>query len=208
MMVLKEAFREQNFLDNLITQATYFISRTENIIQKKQEHMRKASNPEAENEIVEVPRSVEVDYTPNDVVNFIMNVVEEKEKLTKAIAVAKAQSEIDIDSSISLNKTKQTISKILKNMSEIKSGESLSTARAQKFNVAGDPVSYSYDVKTVSTIDFDRNLVKSLAKKLNKDSDVVSTQIDKLNVSLEVDYSPIYEIGDSLDDCIEIFLKK
>lgn len=207
-MVLKEAFREQNFLDSLISQASYFISRTENVVTKKQEHMRKASNPDALDETIEVPKSVDVKYTPNDVVSFIMNVIDEKDKLTKAISVAKAQSETDIDSSISMNKTKQSIAKTLKAMSDIKASEKIETARGRKFNINGEEVGYSYDMKSITTIDFDRNMVKSLAKKLNKESDDISTQIDKLNVGLEVDYTPVYEIGDSLDDCIELFLEK
>lgn len=207
-MVLKEAFRHQNFLDNLISEATNFVCVTSNVVTKTQEHLRKLANPEAENEVIEVPKLVSVDYTPNDIVSFIMNVITEKENLSKAIVLAKAKSEIDIDSFISLNKTKQNVAKFLKNMSEIKSNEKMSKGFGTKFNINGEQVSYSYDVKEITTIDFDRNKVKSLAKRLNKDSDDISTQIDKINVSLEVDYTPVYEIGDSLDDCMEIFLSK
>ena len=205
-MVLKEAFREQNFLDGLIESAIGFLRRTDNVVNKTQKHMRKASNPDAEDEEIKVPKNVEVDYTPNAVVSFIMNVVDEKEKLTKAIVEAKLKSDIDIDSSIAMNKTKQKVATVLKNMSDIKGGEVKKKSMAQKFDINGCPVNYSYDMTEITTIDFDRNLVKSLSKKLTKESDNVSTKIDKVNVDLEVDYSPVYEIGDSLDDCIEVFL--
>lgn len=205
-MVLKEAFRNQNYLEEMINKALTFLSRTDNIITKTQEHMKKASNPDAVNEEVKVPKLVEVTYTPNDVVNFVMNVIGEKEKLTDAIYVAKSSCADDIDSCIAMNKTKQNVIRILKTMAEIKSGEKVSKAYGQKFDINGVPVNYSYDVKETTVIDFDRNKVKAIAKKLTKETDDISTQIDKVNVTLEVAYEPVYEIGDSLDDCIEKFL--
>lgn len=204
-MVLKEAFREQNFLDDLICQALRFISREENVVSKKQEHMRKASNPDAIDEVFNVPKITDVEYTPNDVINFVVDLIDEKEKLTRAIAIAKSQSVIDIDSSISMNKTKQNVSKTLKIISEIKGGEKVFQTRGRKFNVNGDETNYTYDVKETIDIDFDRKVVKGIIKRLNKESDDISTKIDKLNVSLEVDYESKYEIGDSLDDCISEF---
>ena len=208
-MILKEAFRTQNFLDSLINTALSFLSQQDNIVCKKQEHLRKKSNPEAENEIVEVPKSTVFEsskITPNVIIDFVMDLICEKEKLTKAIADAKSNTEIDIDSSITLNRLRQNVANTFSYMSGVKASEQVFSTRGRKFNINGDEVPYSYDVKEVTTIDFDRNKVKALARKLNTQSDTISTKLDLLNVTIEVDYTPKYEIGDSFEDCIITFL--
>lgn len=208
-MILKEAFRTQNFLDNLINTALSFLSQQDNIVYKKQEHLRKKSNPEAENETVEVPKATvfeSCEITPNVIIDFVMDLICEKEKLTKAIAYAKSNTEIDIDSSIALNRLRQNAANTFSYMSGVKASEQVFSTRGRKFNINGDEVPYSYDVKEVTTIDFDRNKVKALARKLNSQSDTISTKIDLLNVTIEVAYTPKYEIGDSFEDCILTFL--
>ena len=208
-MVLKEAFRTQNYLDSLIDRGLMFLNSVSNVTTTKQEHMRKKVNADAENEVIEVPKSTvfENDHiTPNVVVDFIMDVMSEKEKLTSAIAVAKTTAEVDMDSSIALNKTRQGIARILNNMASIKANERVTVGRDYKFNADGDQVSYVYNINEVTTIDFDRTKVKALAKKLNKESDEVSTKLDALNVTINVDYEPKYEIGDSFEDCLNVFL--
>lgn len=208
-MVLKEAFRTQNYLENLINRGLMFLTSTDNVTTKKQEHMRKKVNADAEDETIEVPKSTVFEndkITPNVVVDFVMDVMAEKEKLTYAITVAKAKAEIDIDSSIALNKTRQGIAGILNTMANIKASERITTGRDYKFNNDGDQVLYAYNINEVTTIDFDRNKVKTLVKKLNRESDEVSTKLDALNVTVNVNYTPKYEIGDSFEDCLNVFL--
>lgn len=209
-MVLKEAFRTQNYLENLINRGLMFLSSPCNVTATKQEHMRKKVNADATDEVVEVPKSTTFEndkITPNVVVDFVMDVIAEKEKLTSAIAVAKAGSEIDIDSSIALNKTRQVVANTLNSMANIKASERVTTGRDYKFNADGDQVSYVYSINETTTIDFDRTKVKALAKKLSRESDEVSTKLDALNVTVNVNYESKYEIGDSFEDCLNVFLK-
>lgn len=208
-MVLKEAFRAQNYLENLINRGLAFLTNADNVTTKKQEHMRKKVNADAEDEVIEVQKSMIFEndkITPNIVIDFIMDVMTEKEKLTSAITAAKSTAEIDIDASIALNKSRQSIAGVLNLMAGMKANERTCIGRDYKFNADGDQVSYVYNISEITTIDFDRNKVKSLAKKLNRDSDDVSTKLDALNVTVNVDYTPKYEIGDSLEDCLNVFL--
>lgn len=208
-MVLKEAFRTQNYLEGLVSEGLNFLMRTDNVTTKKQEHMRKKVNTDADDEVIELPKSVEFEneaITPNVVIDFVMDVLTEKEKLTSAIVAAKAKAEIDIDSSIALNKSRQHIAAILHVMCNIKSSEKQIIGRDYKFNVDGVQVPYQYNINEITTIDFDRNKVKGLVKKLSRESDEVSTKLDALNVTVNVDYMPKYEIGDSFEDCLNTFL--
>lgn len=208
-MVLKEAFRAQNYLEGLISEGLNFLMRTDNVTTKKQEHMRKKVNVDAEDEVIKLPKVVEFEnesITPDVVIDFVMDVLDEKEKLTSAIAVAKTSAEIDIDASIALNKSRQHIASILHVMGNIKANEKQIIGRDFKFNVDGVQVPYQYNINEVTTIDFDRNKVKGLVKKLCRKSDEVSARLDELNVTVRVDYTPKYEIGDSFEDCLNIFL--
>lgn len=52
------------------------------------------------------------------------------------------------------------------------------------------------------TIDFDRKDIKGLIKKLTKQCDELSIVLDGLLVTTEVDYTPVFDINDSLEDII------
>lgn len=213
-MILKEAFRNQNFLASLVSLGLNYLQNTDNVVQKKEMHLRSKTNKEAADEeiIATKPTLFEnKNINANTVIDFIMDVLNEKEKLTEAIAEGKAKEKLltdfDMDSAVALNKIKQNVAMIFGIMSNIKGNEVVKRGIGYKFNADGDQVSYFYDVKEVTTIDFDRNKVKALVKKLNKECDETSAKLDLANVTIEVDYVPKYEVGDTLEDCIDKFLE-
>jgi hypothetical protein len=206
-MVLKEAFRYQNYLGSLIDSARSYLNYTDNVTSKKQEHYRKKSNPEANDEVIEVPKRSELEYTPNQIVDFLINILSEKEKLSIAIDSAKNTAQINIDSSIAMNKQKRTVINSLTTIANLKANERVTKGSDYKFNQEGNQVPYYYDIKEVTTIDFDRNKVKAIIKKLRNETDDISNTIDKLQVEIEVEYSPIYDLNDSFEDALEIFCK-
>lgn len=203
-MILKDAFRYQNYYDKLIDKATGHLVLENNITQKKQEHLRNKANPDAENEITIEKADVfeNENITPMHVVSFLMNIVEEKEKLTNAIAVAKSNAKINIDASIEINKVRQTVSNVFQYMSTLKSSERKTMGKSVMLNADKNQVAYAYDIIEVKTIDYDRNTVKALMKKLNAQSDKISADIDMANITTEVNYTPAYDIDDSFEDCI------
>lgn len=207
-MILKEAFRYQNFLSNLISNSIAYLNARNTVTVCTQEHLRKAANPDAENETVIIPKGVDYDFAPNDIINFLVDLLDEKDRLTSAISVAKKKAATDMDASIAMNKEYQRVAGALSHLAQIKPSERMFVERGQKFNVSGEAVMYNYNVKEVRTIDFDRNLAKSLSKRFNKKADETSMQIDKLNVELEVVHTPAYDIDDSLEDCVAKFLNK
>ena len=207
-MILKEAFRYQNYLSRLIGEAIDYLTTTSNVVITKQEHLKSKSNADAEDEVVIADKYSDIEYKPNQVIDFLLDVLNEKEKLSDAINKAKLNTEINIDSSIAINKEKQRITSIFDRLSKTKSGEKIRNDSDYKFNAEGNQVSYYYEVKETTTIDFDRNKVKGIVKRLRRESDNTSNELDRVQVTLEVDYSPTYEINDDFEDSLEIFVNK
>lgn len=115
-MILKEAYRYQNFLTNLISNAQTYLGSGSFVMTTTQRHMKSKANPEATDDDLEVPKSYNVDFTPIQLVDFLMDTIQEKQKLSDAIAEAKKNTEIDLDSSYAMNKTKQSLAKVFKTM--------------------------------------------------------------------------------------------
>lgn len=203
-MVLKEAYRYQKFLTGLIQSAEYYLYKREFVTTVERYHERKKSNPDAENETIQKENLTKssVDFTANDLLRFIPELLDEKEKLSVAINKAKDTTEIDIDASLSMNKQKQEFIRVLNDMNSKKSCEKTITGKVYKFNVNNEQVPYIYDVVEKTTIDFDRNTVKALIKKYSKETDHVSTMLDRIVLTTQVDFEPKYDINDTLEELL------
>ena len=201
-MILKEAFRYQNYLTSLFVQATSYLSREDFITTTTQNHNRSMVNPDAQDEKISVPKMFNVDYKPNDLIDFVVKLIDEKQKLSNAIAEAKKSLDIDVDAAMSMNKTKQDFISVLRRMASIKSSESDKEGTSYKFNNDGDQVSYRYPVKEVKTIDYDRNAVKGLISKYKKETDQISTTRDRIDIMTDVDYTPVWEVDTPLEDIL------
>lgn len=201
-MILKEAYRYQNYLSNLISSAGGYLCKKDFITETTQTHNRKKVNPEAEDEVMVVKTSYNVDFTPMQLIEFINKALVEKQKLTNAIDTAKNNAEINIDSSIEMNRIKQGYISVLSSMTKTKPSETISKGSGYKFNADGNQVAYYYDIDNVTTINFDRNDVRGILKKLQRETDDVSTKIDAIQATAKVDYEPIWDLSDSLEDII------
>lgn len=205
-MYLKEAFRYQNYLNELISATTSYLTTGQYTTKTVQEHLRKKANPDAENEVIDLTAERTLTCTANQMVDFLQHLIDEKQKLTKAISDAKKNCGIDIDAEVANNRIRQSVAATLSRMGNMKPTERMTRAYAYKFNAEGNQVQYAYEVKEVTTIDFDRNKVKGISKKLIQCADEASTAIDKAMVELAVDYNPNYSVNDSFEDAIEQFL--
>ena len=201
-MILKEAFRYQNYLTSLFVQATSYLSREDFITTTTQNHNRSMVNPDAQDEKISVPKVFNVGYKPNDLIDFVVKLIDEKQKLSNAITEAKKSLDIDVDAAMSMNKTKQDFISVLRRMASIKSSESDKEGTSYKFNNDGDQVSYRYPVKEVKTIEYNRNAVKGLISKYKKETDEISTERDRIDIMTDVDYTPVWEVDTPLEDIL------
>jgi hypothetical protein len=202
-MTFKEAKRYANFLDGLLSKAYGYLYNKGFITTTTEEHLRSKADPDAQDETVTVQKPYDVDFMPNNVINFVVKVLNEKEALVDAIAKAKAQTEINIDNSISMNKKKQGFIDILESMANIKPSEKQKQGYGYKFNAQdGNQIKYFYDINEVTSIEFDRNDVKNLVKKYRKECDAVSSKLDAIDITMVVDHEPIFDISDKFEDLV------
>lgn len=202
MMNLKEAFRYQNFLDELLGTAYNYLNNKNFVVSTVETHLKSQVNPDAKDEVIKVQKPYDVEFTPNDLIDFVVKVINEKERLSNIISDAKMRTEIDIDVAIALNKKKQGFARVLQSLSNIKSGEKVKNASDYKFNTDGNQISYYYKINEVTKIDFDRNDVRGLYKKLLKETDEVSTKLDSILINTELDFDPNWDLNDSFEECV------
>lgn len=200
-MILREAFRYQNFLSELKDSLVNLLHRNDTILETIEYRNFSSANSEKADE-AEVTKSI---YNVTEVIAFFDEIVKEKEDITKAISNAKKNCEYDIDALLELNKFNSDIISLLKNINGIEGKETKGTDIDYKFNVNGEQISYRYPTKKVSTINFDRKKTKGMAKTYSERATEVSNLIDRLNVTLEVEFTPKFNLDDKLEDILSPF---
>lgn len=207
-MNLKEAFRYQNKLQSTIDEAQLYLSDEANVTKVQKTYLRHKVNPEAEDETVVVATDNEYRDRVTELVLFLLFLVAEKEKLSHAVREAKNALPIDMDSEVSLNSVRQSIARTLKTLNDIRGSEQIvaNGGFGYKFNGEGNQVSYRCDLKQVTTINFDRNVVRAKLKELNKKADDASTRLDLCLVNSSVAYDPPFDVNSSFAEAFAEFL--
>ena len=206
-MNLKEAFRYQNKLQRLMTEAESILRRDQNVTRVENTALRRKVNPDAENETTLETPETEYAEQITDITMFLMFLMQERERLSAAIRAAKQTMEMDFDGEVSLNTKRQELARTFKRMGEIRSSEVLlpGAGTGYKFNAEGNQVAYRCDLKKVTTINFDRNKVRTYANALNKKADAISAELDKALVNTNVDYTPAFDVNDTFDEVLTAF---
>lgn len=208
-MNLKDGFRYQNFLQNNINVlCSYLVNESNVTITKENHHISSVIKDKADKIVERKKEDKFADATVMDVIDFLVSLQQEKEELTIAIDNAKAKNEVRIDSVVSINKDLQEIIYTLNRMINIVPKEYESFETEYAFNAEGNQVEVKYPVEIVSTIDFDRNAVKTISKRFKKHIDETSSARDITLLSCSLEFEPRYDINDSLEDMVKDFLSK
>lgn len=207
-MNLKEAFRYQNKIQSLMDDAQAILSLEGNVTRVENTALRHKVNPEDQDETTLETPETEFAHCITQVALLLMRLLDERETLSRAIRDAKQSAPLDFDSQVSLNTKRQEIAQVLRRMCQIRAGEVLHPRGGvgYKFNAEGNQVSYRCDLKTVTTINFDRNKIRSLAAGLTKRADQISAQLDSALVNIQVDYQPPFDVNDTFAEVLEQFL--
>ena len=197
-MNLKEAFRFQNKLQSLMDEAERILADDRNITQVKVTALYKKAMPEQENETTVEPAPSEYADHIDAVAAFLLHLLGEREKLSRAIRAAKERQEMDMDSEVSLNSTRQSLASFFRHMVDLRNSEKLlpGGATGYRFNAEGNQVPFRCDAKRVVTIHYDRNRVRSYLKQLTEKSDQVSAQLDRCLINSQVDYDAPFDVND------------
>ena len=205
-MNLKEAFRYQNFLDRIFGAACISIEKRDHCLTQTRNHLYNKVNPDMEN-VKEEVKTEEDFFANDDVIQAMLFLIEEKEKLSIAINKAKESIDMDIDAAVSVNKYRQLLNKSVAFMMRLNPCTRIETGIAQKFNSTGDPVDYKYDVEVTNVEAYDRKAAKKIMKEVISEADKTSAAIDFVKVNTTVDYTPVFDVNDSFEDVMNTFLE-
>ena len=205
-MNLKESFRYQSFLENMLGYAGSSLTGREHSLTVTKNHLRKKANAEAEDmmETVDVGEF----FKNDDVLKFMTMLVEERSKLTNAIGKAKASIGFDLDAAIETNKFRQTVANRVKTMLRFTASKKTERGTDYKFNVEGNQTQYYYDIEVEANEAFDRSVAKDTMRKLILEADKVSAEIDSAMINAMVEYDAPFNVNDSFEDVMTDFLAK
>lgn len=208
-MNLKEAFRYQNKLQSFMDEAQNILDRDANVTKVENTYLRHKVMPEAEDETVLAAPETEYYEQITGIAQFLLYLLGEKEKLFEAIRRAKDTLDIDMDSEVSLNASRQSIAHTFKRMNDLRSSEQTISngGNGYRFNAEGNQISYRCDVKRVTTINYDRKVIRAELGKLNKKADETSTKIDLCLVTSKADYAPPFDVNASFAEAFETYME-
>jgi uncharacterized protein YfcZ (UPF0381/DUF406 family) len=211
----KDAFRHQKFLEKTITTLCEYLSIHTNVTNVTETHLKNKAINDVENEEVELSIDRPFSCKVEDIVFLIKLLICEKTKLTIAIEKAKEMSWIDwkeneayltIDSAIEFNKNIHSFSNVLEYLGNLKSKEVKKIGTGYTFNVNKEQVGYRYEIEVNSEINFDRDVINNLHKNQLNKADKISAMIERAMLREEVDYEPLYDLRDSIDEIIEKYI--
>ena len=210
MINLKDAFRAQNRIQDLMAEAESILMDDRNILKVTTTHLRSKVMPDAQDAVTEEAAPSEYAGQINEVAAFLLAMLAEREALSAAIHAAKAGLPLDMDSEAGLNRTRQKRAATCRRMAALRNGE-VTLANAgigYRFNGEGNQVSYRCDAKQVTTINYDRNKIRGMAAELGRKADGISAELDKCLVNTLVDYELPFDVNDSFDAVFCDFVEK
>ena len=208
-MNLKEAFRFQNQLTSLMEEAKTILLDTDNTMKVRTTYQRSRVMADATDEtVLSVPPPLYSERI-NEVADFLIFLLEEREKLSAAVWKAKCTLPLTagLDGEVSLNRTRQEVAKVFRQMTGLRSKEEYiaNGGTGYRFNNDGNQVSYRCDIHRVTTINFDRNKMRRLCTKISQQADEVSTELDKALLNTQVAYEQPFDVNDTFAEAFETF---
>ena len=206
-MNLKEAFQAQNKINELFEHFTDYLEIEQNVTKIVEKHFRQKAADGQIDETLDVTNYDNKIYDTNKVINFLVFLIGEREKIAKAIHAAKSQMTFDIDTAVDVNKKRHNAAGVLRELRQLKSKSILrkNAGTGYVFNKEGNQTNFRYDVEVVTTIDFDRNKVRDLVQKLQVEADKISAEIDAALINTQVDYILPFDSHASAAEILEEF---
>lgn len=209
-MNLKEAFRYQNKLQSFLDEAQSILDRDANITKVENTYLRRKVMAEAEDETVAAVPETEYYEQITDIARFLLHLLDEKETLSAAIRTAKDALDIDMDSEVSLNAARQSVARTFRHMNDLRCSEQTipNGGSGYRFNADGNQITYRCDVRRVTTINYDRKVIRSALTKLDRRADETSARIDLCLVTSDVAYTPPFDVNASFAEAFAVYTGK
>ena len=156
-----------------------------------EKHLRSKVVPEQADEDVDCSEKFYMAYDPMTVLRAWHALMEEKERLGRAITQAKATMALNFDTAAEENKARRRFLKTLARLSEQRSTSRMKrgAGKGYVFNKDGNQTPYCYDIEVVKTIDYDRNAVRRMQEALSKTAADTSRALAEALLNVQVDYT-------------------
>lgn len=189
-MNLKEAFQAQNKIEALFENFSDYLSEESNVMTVTEKHFRSKAAGDQIDEVLDVTNYDNKIYDTNKVVEILLVLIKEREKLARAIHATKSKMPFDLDTAVDVNRKRHAFAGTLRDLRNLKSSSLLrkNGGTGYVFNKDGNQTDYRYDVEIVKTIDFDRNKIRAIVQKVQDEADKVSAEIDAALINTQVDY--------------------
>ena len=196
-MNLKEAFQAQNRLGELLAYVGRYVSDDNNTMTITEKHLKAKALADQQDETVDVSAKDAAGFDVGRLLGIWQRVMREREALGLAIGKAKAGMDFNLDAAVDANKSRRAFLAILQRMAVRKSSHELQkgAGRGYVFNKDGNQTEYYYDIDRISTIDYDRNIVRNMAKDIHREAEDISTKIDEALIKTKVDYTLPFDIS-------------
>ena len=207
-MNLKEAFQAQNKIEKLFEFVSGYLDDEKNLVSVTEKHFRsKAAEGQPDEKINIV---VDNKFPTDKVIDFLLLLIDEREKLARAIHAAKKSMKFDLDSAVDVNKKRHNACETLRSLRQFQSSSLLqkNAGVGYVFNKEGNQTTYRYDIERVTTIDYDRNRVRDIIKKLQATADKISREIDAALISTKVNYKLPFDAHAGAYEILEEFVNK
>lgn len=211
---LKDAFRYQNFLDALDSQAAKSMAHPGHYMETTKLHKRREANPGAS----DVTETVDFgEFFDNDtLLQFRLHLLQERSALIQAITTAKQaltgcigdEFGGNIDAAISVNKSRRDIAATLR--TAIKAAKTTTVTdheTAYMINGEGNQVPYTYEVEVTKKPNFDVTLAKATLDNLLWASDDASDRIERAMITAVVPFTPAYNVNGTFEDAVDNFVQ-
>ena len=194
-------------MNELFSHFSEYLGDNANVTTVNEKHFRSRAAAGQIDETLDVTDYTSKVYPTDKVIDFLLVLIDEREKLARAIQAAKSQMELDIDTAVDVNKKRHGAIEVLREMRQLKSSSLLrkNFGTGFIFNNEGNQTNYRYDVEVVTTIDFDRNKIRATVDKLQKKADEVSAAIDAALINTEVNYVFPFDPHASAAEILEDF---
>ena len=202
---MKKSFELQNKLERMACEAERYLADNEFMFRTTIHHYKSKANSEAVDEATQ-PAERQVGFTPTELIDFYVYLMNKKIEISDAIEDAKTGS--NYTKHVNSNIVRRKILHTLQNIYSFKSRTFTDRRRAYKLNTDGEQVAYEYDADVVATIDFDRNAVKAIKNRVCQQANETSEIIDRCLASIEVEIQPLpFDADDTLEDAVQSFIK-
>lgn len=203
ILTLKEAFQLQKTFQNIIRKLGY-PRMSQYAIENKEIHRYKEGGVDQEDKVNVVAKQ---DYNVMVLIDMAQNILEQQQKLSDLIYKAKCSAELDIDSAKFMNIQKTAFLSSITELMTVKDEERETSGSIFLKDAEGKQARFVYPITIVTSYNCDKNAVKAIYKRLQKECDETSKKIDQVLVNTTFEFDTIYDVHDDMNSAYEKFFE-